>query len=85
MGRVYCRNLLTLLHGKPWELQSGGNFSLFLSLDFSPPVEPPPSPTPAPPVTMDVLKGHKGEGVPPPPNSFSSFFGVISLFVLYFS
>lgn len=26
---VYCWNLLTLLHGKPWELQSGGNFSSF--------------------------------------------------------
>lgn len=26
---VYCWNLLTLLHGKPWELQSGGNFFSF--------------------------------------------------------
>lgn len=35
---VYCWNLLTLLHGKPWELQSGGNF---FSLSSPAPTHPP--------------------------------------------
>lgn len=62
-ARVYCWNLLTLLHGKPWELQSGGNFSFFSSPApcFSPPLttealqelavqlKPPTHPSPTPP------------------------------------
>lgn len=43
---VYCWNLLTLLHGKPWELQSGGNF---FSFSF-------PAPCFSPPLTTEALQ-----------------------------
>lgn len=50
---VYCWNLLTLLHGKPWELQSGGNFC---SLSFPAPCFSPPSDHGSPPGAHSVVE-----------------------------
>lgn len=57
---VYCWNLLTLLHGKPWELQSGGNF---FSFSF-------PAPCFSPPLTTEALQEPTVplETAPPPGN-----------------
>lgn len=50
---VYCWNLLTLLHGKPWELQSGGNF---FSFSFPAPCFSPPSDHGSPPGAHSVVE-----------------------------